>query len=56
LQFSLEEKARQALECDCVAELRDGPCGTQFSEAFFCFLTSTAEEQVRRGCSTTITN
>jgi len=44
-EFSLEEKARQALECDCVAELRDGPCGTQFSEAFFCFLTSTAEEQ-----------
>lgn len=45
-QLSREERARRALKCDCVAELRDGPCGSQFKEAFYCFLTSTAEEQV----------
>ncbi|KAG0604780.1 hypothetical protein M758_9G007000 [Ceratodon purpureus] len=44
-ELSREERARKALECDCVAELREGPCGSQFSEAFYCFLTSTAEEQ-----------
>uniref|UniRef100_A0A7I4A6Y9 Mitochondrial intermembrane space import and assembly protein 40 homolog n=1 Tax=Physcomitrium patens TaxID=3218 RepID=A0A7I4A6Y9_PHYPA len=44
-QLSREERARRALKCDCVAELRDGPCGSQFKEAFYCFLTSTAEEQ-----------
>ncbi|XP_024388228.1 mitochondrial intermembrane space import and assembly protein 40 homolog isoform X1 [Physcomitrium patens] len=44
-ELSREERARRALKCDCVAELRDGPCGSQFKEAFYCFLTSTAEEQ-----------
>ncbi|MCL7049215.1 hypothetical protein MKW94_004444 [Papaver nudicaule] len=42
---SLEAKAQKALECPCVAELRSGPCGTSFSEAFLCFLKSTAEEK-----------
>ncbi|XP_061342924.1 mitochondrial intermembrane space import and assembly protein 40 homolog [Gastrolobium bilobum] len=42
---SLEEKAQQALECPCIADLRSGPCGSQFSEAFLCFLKSTAEEK-----------
>ncbi|XP_058097788.1 mitochondrial intermembrane space import and assembly protein 40 homolog [Magnolia sinica] len=42
---SLDVRAQKALECPCVANLRSGPCGTQFSEAFLCFLKSTAEEK-----------
>lgn len=42
---SLDVKAQRALECPCVADLRKGPCGTQFSEAFVCFIKSTAEEK-----------
>ncbi|XP_008807801.2 mitochondrial intermembrane space import and assembly protein 40 homolog [Phoenix dactylifera] len=42
---SLDMKAQRALECPCVAELRKGPCGTQFTEAFVCFIKSTAEEK-----------
>ncbi|XP_077231384.1 cox19-like CHCH family protein [Tasmannia lanceolata] len=42
---SLDVRAQKALECPCVAELRSGPCGTPFSEAFVCFLKSTAEEK-----------
>ncbi|KAH7663137.1 mitochondrial intermembrane space import and assembly protein 40 [Dioscorea alata] len=42
---SLDVKAEKALQCPCVAELRKGPCGTQFSEAFVCFIKSTAEEK-----------
>ncbi|CAL0335176.1 unnamed protein product [Lupinus luteus] len=42
---SIEAKAQKALECPCVADLRSGACGSQFSEAFLCFLKSTAEEK-----------
>ncbi|KAL0429194.1 UNVERIFIED_CONTAM: Mitochondrial intermembrane space import and assembly protein 40 [Sesamum radiatum] len=42
---SLEAKAQKALECPCIAHLRSGPCGVQFSDAFVCFLKSTAEEK-----------
>ncbi|XP_010521811.1 PREDICTED: mitochondrial intermembrane space import and assembly protein 40 [Tarenaya hassleriana] len=42
---SIEAKAEKALECPCIADLRSGPCGSQFSEAFLCFLKSTAEEK-----------
>lgn len=42
---SLDEKAQKALECPCVAGLRSGPCGSQFTESFLCFLKSTAEEK-----------
>ncbi|GER38391.1 intermembrane space import and assembly protein 40, partial [Striga asiatica] len=35
----------KALDCPCVAHLKSGPCGAQFSEAFVCFLKSTAEEK-----------
>eukprot|EP00850_Spirogloea_muscicola_P025048 SM002063S06360 [mRNA] locus=s2063:312:1679:+ [translate_table: standard] len=30
----LEQRARIALECPCVASLREGPCGAAFSDAF----------------------
>lgn len=43
---SLDAKAQKALECPCIADLRSGPCGDQFSLAFVCFLKSTAEEKV----------
>ncbi|CAA6666609.1 unnamed protein product [Spirodela intermedia] len=42
---SVEAKVQKALECPCLAGLRSGPCGNQFSEAFACFLKSTAEEK-----------
>lgn len=42
---SLEVKAEKALECPCIAHLRTGPCGAQFSDAFVCFLKSTSEEK-----------
>ncbi|GMJ03414.1 mitochondrial intermembrane space assembly machinery 40 [Hibiscus trionum] len=42
---SLEAQAQKALDCPCVAELRNGACGAQFTEAFLCFLKSTAEEK-----------
>ncbi|KAL7176330.1 hypothetical protein ACSBR2_029802 [Camellia fascicularis] len=42
---SLDAKAQKALECPCISDLRKGPCGTQFSEAFLCFLKSTSEEK-----------
>lgn len=42
---SLDAKAQKALECPCLADLQKGPCGSQFSGAFLCFLKSTAEEK-----------
>ncbi|GAB2284975.1 Oxidoreductase [Dionaea muscipula] len=42
---SLDAKAKKALECPCIADLRNGRCGSQFSESFLCFLKSTAEEK-----------
>ncbi|KAL8152920.1 hypothetical protein V2J09_010680 [Rumex salicifolius] len=42
---SVDEKAKKALECPCIAHLRTGPCGNDFSEAFLCFLKSNAEEK-----------
>ncbi|XP_074286815.1 mitochondrial intermembrane space import and assembly protein 40 homolog [Silene latifolia] len=42
---SVDVKAAKALECPRIADLRKGPCGNQFSEAFLCFLKSSAEEK-----------
>lgn len=42
---SLEDKAKKALDCPCIQDLRSGSCGSQFSEAFLCFLKSTHEEK-----------
>eukprot|EP00798_Chlamydomonas_sp_ICE-L_P026009 gene26009-11701_t len=44
---STAEQIKKALECDCVKELRDGPCGRQFVDAFTCFHMST--EAVKGG-------
>ncbi|CAN8252095.1 unnamed protein product [Cochlearia groenlandica] len=43
--LSLEEKAQKALDCPCIADLRNGSCGSEFSQAFLCFLKSTAGEK-----------
>ncbi|KAJ0710677.1 putative mitochondrial intermembrane space import and assembly protein [Helianthus annuus] len=43
--LSPEAKAQKALECPCIQNLRTGPCGSQFSEAFLCFMKSNAEEK-----------
>eukprot|EP00897_Mesotaenium_endlicherianum_P005477 jgi/Mesen1/4958/ME000248S04240 len=40
-----DERARRALACPCVAELRDGPCGESFVEAFTCYIKSKADEK-----------
>lgn len=42
---SLEAKAQKALGCPCIADLRNGSCGSQFTETFRCFLMSTPEEK-----------
>ncbi|KAL5062645.1 hypothetical protein RYX36_024382 [Vicia faba] len=42
---NVEEMAQKALECPCIADLRNGACGSQFSEAFLCFIKSTSEEK-----------
>ncbi|KAM7268649.1 hypothetical protein ACFE04_010815 [Oxalis oulophora] len=43
---SLEVKAQKALElCPCIADLRNGACGDQFSATFLCFLKSTTDEK-----------
>ncbi|XP_072956712.1 mitochondrial intermembrane space import and assembly protein 40 homolog [Typha angustifolia] len=42
---SMDAKVQKALECPCIAGLKTGPCGTQFTDAFVCFLKSIAEEK-----------
>ncbi|KFK27647.1 hypothetical protein AALP_AA8G410500 [Arabis alpina] len=42
---SLDAKVQKALDCPCIADLRNGSCGSQFTEAFRCFLKSNAEEK-----------
>ncbi|XP_062184993.1 mitochondrial intermembrane space import and assembly protein 40 homolog [Phragmites australis] len=42
---SIDVKVQKALDCPCVAELKNGPCGGQFVDAFSCFLRSTEEEK-----------
>ncbi|KAK9106265.1 hypothetical protein Syun_022276 [Stephania yunnanensis] len=42
---TLDAMAERALQCPCVAELRSGPCGSNFSDAFLCFIKSTSQEK-----------
>eukprot|EP00850_Spirogloea_muscicola_P024554 SM001040S14114 [mRNA] locus=s1040:201:1445:+ [translate_table: standard] len=44
----LEQRARVALECPCVASLRKGPCGAAFSDAFVCFIKSREIEKAQK--------
>eukprot|EP00803_Ostreobium_quekettii_P004370 evm.model.scf_394.6 EVM.evm.TU.scf_394.6 scf_394:50852-51256(+) len=41
----LDQKVAEALACDCVADLRDGPCGGPFVEAFTCFVKSSTPDK-----------
>lgn len=42
---SIDVKVQKALECPCVADLKSGPCGSGFVDAFTCFLRSTEVEK-----------
>ncbi|ONM15787.1 Cox19-like CHCH family protein [Zea mays] len=42
---SIDVKVQKALDCPCVADLKNGPCGGQFVDAFSCFLRSREEEK-----------
>ena len=37
---TVERKIEEALACDCIADLKEGPCGAPFVEAFSCFIRS----------------
>lgn len=38
-----EEMVEEALQCPCIAAMRDGPCGESFISAYRCFLESETE-------------
>lgn len=38
-----EEMIKEALDCPCIASMKDGPCGTKFLFAYECFLRSESE-------------
>ncbi len=48
-EAEIEERIRQAEECECTQELRDSPCGVGFMDAFACFIRSSDIPQVRCG-------
>lgn len=33
------------MDCPCVADMKNGPCGSQFADAFRCFVNSKEEEK-----------
>ena len=43
---SIDDTVEKALECPCLDDLKRGPCGSQFIDAFSCYLKSTKEEKV----------
>ncbi|XP_072150336.1 mitochondrial intermembrane space import and assembly protein 40 homolog isoform X1 [Setaria viridis] len=46
---SIDVTVQKALECPCLDDLKRGPCGSQFIDAFSCYLKSTKEEKVDLG-------
>jgi hypothetical protein len=34
----LDKKIEEALACPCVEDLREGACGSQFTQAFTCYI------------------
>ncbi|CAL5056944.1 unnamed protein product [Urochloa decumbens] len=42
---SIDFDVQKALECPCLDDLKRGPCGSQFIDAFSCYLKSTKEEK-----------
>lgn len=47
VQALLDDRIAQALECECVEDLKAGPCGDLFESTFACFHKSRAEP---KGC------
>jgi hypothetical protein len=47
MQQSLDSRIAQALDCPCVQNLKQGPCGELFVTTFTCFHKSRAEP---KGC------
>ncbi|CAN6245258.1 unnamed protein product [Urochloa humidicola] len=42
---SIDVDVQKALECPCLDDLKRGPCGSQFIDAFLCYLKSNKEEK-----------
>lgn len=42
-QLTKQEMIDEALDCPCIAGMRDGPCGPSFIQAYSCFLGSDTE-------------
>lgn len=42
-QLTKEEMVEEALNCPCIAAMKDGPCGDSFIAAYRCFLESETE-------------
>ncbi|KAE8808973.1 coiled-coil-helix-coiled-coil-helix domain-containing protein 4 [Hordeum vulgare] len=51
MSFSKDDEVQKALDCPCVADLKTGPCGSGFLDAFSCFLRSTEVEKLAQSCS-----
>ena len=49
VEDEVKRKIDEALACTCVDDLKDGPCGDSFVEAFSCFIRSQHKSlEVRR--------
>mmetsp|Transcript_9192 Transcript_9192/g.17142 ORF Transcript_9192/g.17142 Transcript_9192/m.17142 type:complete len:93 (-) Transcript_9192:1411-1689(-) len=48
---SVKRKIDEALACDCIADLKEGPCGAPFVEAFSCFIRSQQPAFEKTDCS-----
>lgn len=44
-ELTKEEMVEEALNCPCIAAMKEGPCGEKFLSAYKCFLVSEAEPQ-----------
>ena len=46
---NLDKKIEEALACPCVDDLREGPCGSQFTQAFTCYIKNVKADKVSWG-------
>ena len=42
----LDRQVQEALSCPCVDDIKSGPCGTSFVNAFSCYMKCQARQQV----------
>lgn len=45
---SIKDKVDEALNCPCVSDLKEGPCGLTFVKAFSCFIENQNSQKVMR--------